>query len=651
MSDFVQTFRSAMNASGLVYSGEIVGDGKLRRFNCDGETGEASWYVLHVADRFSAAGFGCWRKNIKQTWNSSNGSTLSDEDKRMMRDKIRESESQRKTVEEQMRSNAKAKAGKMLSAAEAACEHDYLARKKVAAHGEIRTSGDGLLLLPLRDISGALQSLQLIAPDNRWDGRDKHFLAGGLTMGCFYAVSDRESGPLVICEGYATGASVFEATGYATFCAMFAGNLSAVGTVCRKKWPNRVIIFAADNDRFTADNPGLTKATEAAKVVRGFVAAPGFADNETKSTDFNDLARLSGLDAVRLAITDSTRGSGDWSLLLVDAAEAISKKIEDPVQIVEGLITECCKCVIGGGSKTYKTWMTMNLAVALTTRSGRFLGRACLPRRTLYVNLELRESTFNRRLQHITKAIGCKLEPGVLKELHLRGHLTQTTVKQAIDRIIAAATSFEAAVVILDPIYKLNLEGDENSSRDQTLLFNQLDRITTEAGCSLILNDHFSKGNQSEKDPLDAIRGSSAKGGDVDAAIVLRAHETKGSFRVDVIHRELPPVEPFVITWNFPLFESDTSLSAEDMKRAKGGKPSDFNYAAAMTSLCIHGKPVNLTEWANIAGVDRKTLSRHTPEMRSNGWIETVGDGSSARQQPTEKGRTLYGVRAHTASA
>ena len=29
-------------------------------------------------------------------------------------------------------------------------------------------------------------------------------------------------------------------------------------------------------------------------------------------------------------------------------------------------------------------------------------------------------------------------------------------------------------------------------------------------------------GNQAEKDPLDAIRGSSAKGGDVDVAVVLR---------------------------------------------------------------------------------------------------------------------------------
>lgn len=87
-----------------------------------------------------------------------------------------------------------------------------------------------------------------------------------------------------------------------------------------------------------------------------------------------------------------------------------------------------------------------------------------------------------------------------------------------------------------DPLFKLNIAGEENSTRDQTVFFLELDRLTTEAGCTAILNDHSGKGNQSEKDPLDVIRGSSAKGGDLDAAMVLRKHEVEHCFRVDMVH-------------------------------------------------------------------------------------------------------------------
>jgi RecA-family ATPase len=70
---------------------------------------------------------------------------------------------------------------------------------------------------------------------------------------------------------------------------------------------------------------------------------------------------------------------------------------------------------------------------------------------------------------------------------------------------------FGFGVIVLDPLYKLNVDGEENRSRDMTILFIELDRLTTEAECNVVLNDHFSKGNQSEKDPLDANRESSAR--------------------------------------------------------------------------------------------------------------------------------------------
>src|SRR5208283_2962143 len=62
------------------------------------------------------------------------------------------------------------------------------------------------------------------------------------------------------------------------------------------------IIIAADNDQWTEGNPGLTKATEAARKTAALLAVPVFQDITTKPTDFNDFHQLEGLDAVRRCI-------------------------------------------------------------------------------------------------------------------------------------------------------------------------------------------------------------------------------------------------------------------------------------------------------------------------------------------------------------
>jgi putative DNA primase/helicase len=150
------------------------------------------------------------------------------------------------------------------------------------------------LVLPLRDINGQLQSLQFISGDGA-----KKFLRGGRIAACFFTLADKADGPLVICEGYATGASIHQATDHILICAMNSGNLLEVANAARERWPQREIIIAADNDQFTDGNPGLTKATAAARAIRAKLAVPQFNDVGSKPTDFNDLAIAEGLDAVR----------------------------------------------------------------------------------------------------------------------------------------------------------------------------------------------------------------------------------------------------------------------------------------------------------------------------------------------------------------
>lgn len=103
--------------------------------------------------------------------------------------------------------------------------------------------------------------------------------------------------PEVICvaEGYATAASIFEATGYPVAVAFSAGNLLLVAEDLRRQHPEAQIILCADND-ISKGNPGLTAARAAAEAVLGWQATPD------QHGDFNDCAQTHGLGTVRRAV-------------------------------------------------------------------------------------------------------------------------------------------------------------------------------------------------------------------------------------------------------------------------------------------------------------------------------------------------------------
>jgi putative DNA primase/helicase len=298
----VDSFRAAMLRTGLGYAGAIEADGKLRRFRAEGDKSKNSWYVLFAGPPMAGA-FGCWKRGINEEWHDRNGQ-LSQAERQRARQCLQEAKSERERVERERRKRAGEVAARILKRAKPLfASHPYFTAKRVKAHGEAREYR-GAIALPLRDTKGELHSLQFIGADG-----EKRFLTGGRVQGCFFTLGDKADGPLVICEGYATGASIHQATGNAVICAMNCGNMLAVSKAAREFWPQREIIIAADNDQWTEaprKNPGLTDATAAAKAIRARLTVPQFKDAATQPTDFNDLAALEGLAAVKQQIDDAT---------------------------------------------------------------------------------------------------------------------------------------------------------------------------------------------------------------------------------------------------------------------------------------------------------------------------------------------------------
>ena len=186
----------------------------------------------------------------------------------------------------------------------------YLARKGVLAHG-VRHLPDGTLLVPLRNEAGELQNLQRIAPHKPADGvPEKRFLPGGRKSGLWHLIGTIEGAPvLLLAEGYATAASIHEATALPVAVAFDAGNLVHVAKALRALHPALPLLVCGDDDRETeartGKNPGREKAMTAARAAHteaapaGVVFPEGLPDD---GTDFNDVAAHAGLDAVRALI-------------------------------------------------------------------------------------------------------------------------------------------------------------------------------------------------------------------------------------------------------------------------------------------------------------------------------------------------------------
>lgn len=207
---------------------------------------------------------------------------------------------------------AQTQAQKIWGNAIAHAPHLYLGRKLVKAHG-VRFEAVGAafnLLVPLRDADGTLWNLQRIQPDGT-----KLFLKNGRKSGLWHLIhapmdstteggSEPVAGVLLVAEGYATAASLHEATGYPVAVAFDAGNLVPVCLALRLRYPDARILICADNDSQThaktGHNTGVESAHKAAGLVGAMVCIPD--GLEATESDFNDLAVRMGVDVVRAQI-------------------------------------------------------------------------------------------------------------------------------------------------------------------------------------------------------------------------------------------------------------------------------------------------------------------------------------------------------------
>ncbi|AXX46522.1 hypothetical protein Aba10324_17175 [Acinetobacter baumannii] len=153
------------------------------------------------------------------------------------------------------------------------------------------------LLVPIHDKKGKIVSLQAYFDGDVEPYGDRAYLKDGQKQGGYCLIGNPDKRTIAIVEGYATGLSVYEATGWAVMVAFDCGNLLNVAKIAHKLFPQSEIIIAGDHDKpnpKTGKRAGNDAAEAAGKAINARVIIP-----DTEGMDWNDVHVTVGLEAVQ----------------------------------------------------------------------------------------------------------------------------------------------------------------------------------------------------------------------------------------------------------------------------------------------------------------------------------------------------------------
>ena len=283
---------------------------------------------------------------------------------------------------------------------------------------------------------------------------------------------------------------------------------------------------------------------------------------------------------------------------ILDAAEWITQPLELPPDLVWGLLHRGSKLVLGGGSKTFKTWTLLDLAISVAAGEP-WLSCKTTKGKVLYLNFEIPPAFFQRRIEAIAKAKGITLAPHTLEVWNLRGRATGYA--ELLPKIRQRIKDAGYSLVVLDPIYKLYGTTDENNAGEVAGLMNALELVAVDTGAAIAFGAHYAKGNASQKEAIDRISGSGVFARDPDSILNFTRHEEQDAFTVEATLRNHKPIEPFVVRWLYPLMRRDEGLDPAKLKLA-GGRPKLYTVGKLLSVL--NGQKLESHNWAKLASLE-----------------------------------------------
>lgn len=335
---------------------------------------------------------------------------------------------------------------------------------------------------------------------------------------------------------------------------------------------------------------------------------------------------------------DFAEGVSDELPAIVSLSEYEGAAPALPEELIEGVLRCGHKMLISGSSKAGKSFLLMELCVALAN-GGSWLGMKCRQGKVLYVNLEIDNASCINRFINIYKALG-KDESELtnadnISIWNLRGHAVPLT--ELVPKIVRRIKNEGYEAVIIDPIYKV-ITGDENNASDMAAFCNQFDKICNETGCSVIYCHHHSKGAQGSKRAIDRASGSGVFARDPDAQLDMIQLELSDemkyiigdsgatAWRMESSLREFANFKPINFWFEFPVHRVDNehlhschtqgSASANLEKSSKRTSAEERKLGLDTAfDACQENGMCKLSDMADFLEVATRTVKRYVQEF------------------------------------
>ena len=502
----IEQMESAFLNAGLEIPQPIQVDGNIHRYSTNGKSGDsAGWYIFYP-DKVVCGSLGCWRENISVNFKQHMTRELSPVEQMMITRRMAEAKERRQEEQKRKHERAADTVDQIWSnAGNASNEHPYLIRKQVSNHG-LRITGDGRLIVPMTNIDGETTSLQYIPNEG-----SKKFHPGGAVKGCFYSIGSHTE-TIYIAEGYATAASIHEATNQLVFIAFSANNIKLLAPIIREKYGNAAsICIVGDNDE---SQVGQKAANEAALSINARSVIPPV------TGDANDFA-VSGGDLAGLlkpAMDDFLIPADDFSSQPAPISWLIKRWLQK-----EALI------MVHGPSGGGKTFTVLDMALRICSGGGDWHGHKTSPGSVVYLAGEghhglrgriaaWKQENGNKKLDMWLSKSGCDLNKA-------------EGFNRVVDSISALNTNPD--LIIVDTLHRF-LAGDENSSQDAKTMLDACAAIMERFNCSVLLVHHTGVSDETQH----RARGSSAWRGALDIEISIKPGET-----MEVIQRKSKDAE------------------------------------------------------------------------------------------------------------
>lgn len=332
-------------------------------------------------------------------------------------------------------------------------------------------------------------------------------------------------------------------------------------------------------------------------------------------------ARFQGLTRARLGISAARNGSLPP---LMAWGDLVGKEARpEPPRLVEGLIHRGGKVMLGGGSKSFKTWVLIDLALSVATGTP-WWGMRTVVGRVLFVNFELQTWSFERRVRAIAEAKKIGAAENFVS-WHLRGH--SRDLAELIPQFLTQVAGSKFDMIILDPIYKCLGDRDENANGEVSALLNEIEALAVRSEAAVVFGHHFSKGNQAAKDARDRVSGAGAWTRDPDTVLTLTPHEEEECFSVESVLRDQAPKAAMTVRWKMPCMEVAPGLDPAKLKQP--GAPAKAT-PHDMALLIEPGEMLTDGEWEKRAvkelKVSESTYKRYKGKALELGLVAKTGN-------------------------